>query len=322
MSVFRPTTTSSTQYCTWYIASTSTMRDSPKLAPQERASFSTEDGTEIASRPFLHQPRPVHATVLPDDADAETDAEAEPGIGAAHLPGDFAGPSSPSPRPRSALSPAPLIAPRYTVPSSSAVPTSTATPPPRTSLRSPPLAHRNAGPLPTSSDLETWEAHCRALYFEQSDVAARAIENTLSSCPPAHRATYTRAQSRIRAAYHAAMAQERRDALARLISSTAPHSSLTPGARLNVHGRMARHERRILWNDFVREHCKRGNIGPHPFFAALLLLLEVQARGQAQGGAGAARVEWELDDAVLMEVGGDTFMRAAVAALKGVSVIR
>lgn len=50
----------------------------------------------------------------------------------------------------------------------------------------------------------------------------------------------------------------------------------------------------------------------------LKAILLLQSLSQKHGGAGACRIEWEVDDAVWMEGGGEDFARRGIELLKGV----
>lgn len=67
--------------------------------------------------------------------------------------------------------------------------------------------------------------------------------------------------------------------------------------------------------------CCRNYPGPHPFLKTLKAVLLLQALALKQGGAGAMRLEWEIDDAVWLESGGDDFTRAGIHLLVGVSCL-
>ncbi|CEH17949.1 hypothetical protein CBOM_04324 [Ceraceosorus bombacis] len=120
--------------------------------------------------------------------------------------------------------------------------------------------------------------------------------------------------------------------LARSARSAASHQSATTDKRSSFGGSsgsgsggevvgakvdMDSKERLKRWRGFVQTHAKRNNVGTHPWFAAIATVLRLQALVDQHAGAGKVCLEWELDDAVLMEAGGDAFTDAAVAALKG-----
>lgn len=50
-------------------------------------------------------------------------------------------------------------------------------------------------------------------------------------------------------------------------------------------------------------YCLASTPGTHPFFEGLYGVLRLQSTGEASGGAGPWRIEWEVDDAVFLESG-------------------
>lgn len=81
--------------------------------------------------------------------------------------------------------------------------------------------------------------------------------------------------------------------------------------------RKARHQ---AFKAFIDSNCVKQIPGCHPFFRSLFAALWLQSIEPARGGAGARRVEWEVDVAVFTEAGGgESWTREAVEALKGVS---
>lgn len=62
----------------------------------------------------------------------------------------------------------------------------------------------------------------------------------------------------------------------------------------------------------------REHPGPHPLLRSLKTILLLQSLAQKHGGAGAYRIEWEIDDAVWMEGSGEDFARIGIELLKGV----
>ncbi|PWN44489.1 hypothetical protein IE81DRAFT_21630 [Ceraceosorus guamensis] len=157
---------------------------------------------------------------------------------------------------------------------------------------------------PLASDLASFSINVSASL--RGDAAAgERVEEKLRGIPLSHRAAYTRAQSKARQEYHANVAFARRQRLSDLLTST------------HADEKMDSKERLKRWRGFVQTHAKRNNVGTHPWFAAIATVLRLQALVDQHAGAGKVCLEWELDDAVLMEAGGDAFTDAAVAALKG-----
>ncbi|WP_233610499.1 hypothetical protein, partial [Corallococcus sp. AB049A] len=58
--------------------------------------------------------------------------------------------------------------------------------------------------------------------------------------------------------------------------------------------------------------------GTKPFFEAFWAVMRLQVLSTELGGAGARRIEWEIDDAVFKEAAGKDFMLEAIDVLKGV----
>jgi len=78
-------------------------------------------------------------------------------------------------------------------------------------------------------------------------------------------------------------------------------------------------ERRSKFNAFLQKHCSKEKVGIHPFLGSLKFLFNLQARSGNSGGGGSRGLILRLDDAVLMETGGEVFMKDSVELLKGVS---
>lgn len=170
---------------------------------------------------------------------------------------------------------------------------------------------------PPPAELEQFAALCRAFYFSLTppEGAADAISRTLANLPPAHRATYTRLQSQLRSQAHLHHLRVRISTLHALLSATQPGGSLSPSARADPAGPRARAERFERAAHFVRTWGAASG-GLEPFFRGLWSVIRVQSRPKR--GAGAKRVVWELDDAILLESGGPEFMHEAVTTMKGV----
>ncbi|RXK40071.1 hypothetical protein M231_02711 [Tremella mesenterica] len=174
---------------------------------------------------------------------------------------------------------------------------------------------------PNPTDLRNFAHHCRRFYFSPNppEESATYISSTLASLPPSHRAAYTRLQSSLRALAHLHHLRLRISSFHALISTTVASGSLTPSARLLLHGKTAKLERRDKLSRFISTWCTSNAGGVEPFFRGLWSVLRAQSRGDDnRGGGGQRRVIWELDDAVFLESGGPEFMHEAVMMLKGV----
>jgi hypothetical protein len=108
-------------------------------------------------------------------------------------------------------------------------------------------------------------------------------------------------QASIRSAYHSSVAARRLAEFKAQLSSVTPGGSLTPAARANPHGAVARKERYDRFSAFVSAWCTPAIPGPTPFFQGLWALMRLQALSLQLGGAGQHLIEWELDDGVFRE---------------------
>ncbi|KAG9096627.1 hypothetical protein FS749_008073 [Ceratobasidium sp. UAMH 11750] len=79
---------------------------------------------------------------------------------------------------------------------------------------------------------------------------------------------------------------------------------------------MARQERAARFQKFV--DAQGGSAGTQNFFFGLHAAMRLQTLPPSIGGTGEGRIEWEIDDAVFMESGGNQFMLEAVDMMKGV----
>jgi hypothetical protein len=123
----------------------------------------------------------------------------------------------------------------------------------------------------------------------------------LATLPSHQRAPYVKLQSSVRSAYHISV-QNRRDAEFRAhLSSTHSGGSLSARARANHQGAEARRERHERFQSFVRSWCTMGMPGTKPFFEGLWAVMRLQVVPEKLSGAGAHRIEWEIDDAVFKE---------------------
>lgn len=166
--------------------------------------------------------------------------------------------------------------------------------------------------------MEEFAAQCRAWYYDQDDQAGRAVSQTMNNLPPSHRAAYMKLQASIRSAYHSSVAARRLAEFKAQLSSVTPGGSLTPAARANPHGPIARKERYDRLSSFISTWCTPTIPGPRPFFQGLWALMRLQALTAQLGGAGHRLIEWEIDDAVFRETAGKDFMFAALTVMKGV----
>jgi hypothetical protein len=145
------------------------------------------------------------------------------------------------------------------------------------------------------------------------------MTQTLATIPSSQRATYSRLQAAIRADYHATMAARRNaEFLARLRAVT-PGGSLAAHLRTDPRSSNALKERSTRLASFLSSWCTSGMPGTKPFFEAFWAVMRLQVLSTELGGAGARRIEWEIDDAVFKEAAGKDFMLEAIDVLKGVS---
>ncbi|TXT15983.1 hypothetical protein VHUM_00486 [Vanrija humicola] len=175
---------------------------------------------------------------------------------------------------------------------------------------------------PPPAELELFAHHCRMFYFSSGspdDSSAEFISKTLAKLPPAHRAAYTRVQSRLRSQAHLHHLRVRVSSFHALMSSTAANGSLSVPARSELTGTRGKAERLERLRSFIHT-WHASSAGPlEPFFRGLWSVLRVQSRGPpSAGGAGPKRAVWEVDDAVFLESGGPEFMHEAVTIIKGV----
>lgn len=115
-----------------------------------------------------------------------------------------------------------------------------------------------------------------------------------------------------RSAFHVNQTQRRQAYLHSLLVQLPPFS-LSQQDRIHLRSLSARQKRIKDLQSFCKKFCTSSNIGVRPFFAALKRLLEAQSNDRY-----GRRLQWLVDDAVLMETGGDDFMQSAVYILKAV----
>ncbi|KAF6764210.1 hypothetical protein DFP72DRAFT_999263 [Ephemerocybe angulata] len=186
------------------------------------------------------------------------------------------------------------------------------TPPPSARMRS-------TTPLGFApSELESFAEYCRAWYFHQDPKAGTLMTQTLATLPPSQKASFSRVQASIRAAYHRSVHLRRHAEFRAHLAATTPGASLSPHARADPRGAGAQKERYERFERFVCNWCTAGLPGTKPFFEALWALMRLQVIPEDLGGAGNSRIEWEFDDAVFKEAAGKDFMLEAIDVLKGV----
>ncbi|KAF7321693.1 hypothetical protein MKEN_00690700 [Mycena kentingensis (nom. inval.)] len=229
-----------------------------------------------------------------------------------NLPVAASPPTSPSSRPTSPRSPRSRVA-------SPASPTFSRS---RTPINSRPAASptpRNRTPVGVSAtELDQFAEHCRAWYFNQDENAGRLMTQTLANLPSSQRAPYSRLQAAVRAAFHRNVNARKTAEFQATITATTPGASLSPHARAEPAGNVARKERYERFERFVRAWCSVGMPGPQPLFQSLWAIMRLQIVPEALGGAGRNVIVWEFDDAVLRESAGREFMVEAIDVLKGV----
>jgi hypothetical protein len=74
-----------------------------------------------------------------------------------------------------------------------------------------------------------------------------------------------------------------------------------PHSRADPRGALARKERLERFERFVKSWCTMGMPGTKPFFEGLWAVMRLSVLPEHLGGAGAHRIEWEIDDAVFKE---------------------
>ncbi|KAI0048264.1 hypothetical protein FA95DRAFT_1491123 [Auriscalpium vulgare] len=190
---------------------------------------------------------------------------------------------------------------------------------PRSRATSPqPPRTRSVTPSRARTDLEEFAEHCRKWYFQQDEEAGRLMTQTLSTLPTSQRTSFVKLQASIRSAYHASVNARRTAEFRAHLSATHPGCSLMPLSRANPTGPAAQKERLERFDRFVRSWCTMGMPGTKPFFEGLWAVMRLQVVPEHLGGAGARRIEWEIDDAVFKEAAGKDFMLEAIDVLKGV----
>ncbi|TRM69307.1 hypothetical protein BD626DRAFT_473621 [Schizophyllum amplum] len=169
-----------------------------------------------------------------------------------------------------------------------------------------------------SDDLDAFAGACRLWYFDQDEGAGRTMTQTLANLPPSQRAPYSKLQASMRSAYHRSVNARKNAEFRAHLTATQPGGSLMPHTRANPHGKEAKKERYDRLERFIRSWCTLGMPGTTPFFTALWGVMRLQVVAEDLGGAGANRIDWELDDAVFKESAGKDFMLEAIDIIKGV----
>ncbi|KAF8608701.1 hypothetical protein BDV93DRAFT_518771 [Ceratobasidium sp. AG-I] len=194
-------------------------------------------------------------------------------------------------------------------------------PRPQNSQSPPPPPHRSRvstslPPAPTQKELDDYEALCRTFFFTQDENAKLSMEAIISRVPQYHQAKYTRLQANVRREFHVTQSLRKISEFRAHLSSVQPGCSLSPAARVNLSGALARRERASRFQQFVDAQC--GSAGTQNFFNGLHATMRLQTLPPNIGGTGEGRIEWEIDDAVFMESGGNQFMLDAIDTMKGV----
>lgn len=171
---------------------------------------------------------------------------------------------------------------------------------------------------PSPQDIEAWtrlyNAHlaCPASSAKEYTSAVQAFR---AHIPPQHQQYYDALANKLRAEFHATQASQRQAKLHCLLVQTPPFR-VSDEDRLYLassRGKIARYRQ---LQTYTKQFARKNSVGVHPFFSALKRVLEIQALDRKR-----RCIEWALDDAVLMEAGGEEFMRATVWILKGVRVL-
>ncbi|QRV79431.1 hypothetical protein RhiJN_07446 [Ceratobasidium sp. AG-Ba] len=213
----------------------------------------------------------------------------------------------------------------YSLPAPGSPPTRVSRPPvprvgsPRVQSPPPPPGRPRGSslpPAPTQKELDDYEAICRAFFYNQDESAKLSMDAILSRVSQYHQAKYTRLQANVRREYHLTQSLRKISEFRAHLSSIQPGCSLSPAARANPNGALARQERAARFQTFVKAHC--GSAGTQNFFIGLHAAMRLQTLPPSIGGTGEGRIEWEIDDAVFMESGGNQFMLEAVDMMKGV----
>lgn len=123
---------------------------------------------------------------------------------------------------------------------------------------------------------------------------------------------FDRLANQRRQRFHSDQTQTRQTELHSLLVQLPPFT-ISQQDQIQLKSLKSRYQRIRKFQSFIRQFTTQSDIGTRPFFAALKRVLEAQSKDRF-----GKRVQWILDDAVLMETGGKEFMRSAVLTLKGV----
>ncbi|QRW21371.1 hypothetical protein RhiXN_06360 [Rhizoctonia solani] len=152
--------------------------------------------------------------------------------------------------------------------------------------------------------------------FCQDENAKIAMDAMMNKIPQYHQAKYTRVQANVRREFHLTQSLRKISEFRAHLSSVQPGCSLSPAARATPSGTLARRERADKFQAFLDAQC--GSAGTQNFFIGLYAAMKLQTLPPSIGGTGESRIEWEIDDAVFMESGGNQFMLDAIDMMKGV----
>ncbi|KEP53413.1 hypothetical protein V565_031500 [Rhizoctonia solani 123E] len=220
----------------------------------------------------------------------------------------------------------------YSIPTPGSPPVRVSRPPaPRTSVMSPrrsahpqsppppPARSRTSislPPEPAQKELNDYEFLCRRFFFAQDEAAKLSMDAIMNKTSQYHQAKYTRVQANVRREFHLTQSLRKISEFRAHLSSVQPGCSLSPAARASPSGALARRERAKKFQAFVEAQC--GSAGTQNFFIGLYAAMKLQTLPPNIGGTGEGRIEWEIDDAVFMESGGNQFMLDAIDMMKGV----
>ncbi|GAA6018783.1 hypothetical protein JCM11491_003446 [Sporobolomyces phaffii] len=183
---------------------------------------------------------------------------------------------------------------------------------------------------PTPEELVRFAALCRKQYYDGDNQAARKVGEILAKLAPPSVAVYSRTMAGVRSEYHRDKEIERRLHVETTLAAILPGSTIKQalgvpledglgGGLSAMRSSKARKARSSAFKEFLSTNCVKQVPGCHPFFRSLFAALWLQSIEPARGGAGARRVEWEVDVNVFTEAGGGaSWTREAVEALKGV----
>lgn len=141
---------------------------------------------------------------------------------------------------------------------------------------------------------------------------SQGLEEYQAHISASQRSFFDDIRQKLRVEYHAEVALERRNKLASLLAQTPPFTLSSQDYKSAKTG-AGQKRRAKQFDQFIKRYALKSSIGVHPFFAALARLLEYQGSGRLERSC-----VWLLDDAVLMESGGDDWMESVVWILKGV----